>query len=147
MKLSIYRQRAPRSELDHGACIRGATTEADVDLVGLALDTDKPTLIGLDGQNTIIKTVAEGDDALTFEDLYDTCLTLGDLRNMKRAGVKSPDEVPSSRFRVALTFRLACDIDVALELTAANHGDVRKQLRDLIDGDASAVGRTKRLEP
>ena len=136
MKLSIYRQRTPHSELEHGACIRGATTEEDIDLIDLALSTEKPTLIGFQNQPTIIKTAKPGDESLSFEGLYDTCLTVSDLTKMKKAGVDKPEDLPKGKYVMSLTFRMVADVDLRLAITAENHGACRQRLLTLIDGDA-----------
>ena len=135
MKMSVYRQRTPRTEMEHGNCMRGSKTMEDIDLVELALATEKPVLMGLEGKSTIIKLFQEGDDALSFEALYDTCLTLTDLRNMKRAGVDKPEDVPEGKYRLEMIFRLEAELDMRIVLTAGDHGNVRKRFADLMRDD------------
>jgi len=137
MKMSVYRQRTPMFEVEHGACLSGATTEEDVELVEMALATEKPVLIGLDGQTTIIKISKPGDYVFTFEALYDTSITLTDLRRTKASGVKTPDEIPLDNFQVKLAVTIGhAELDLQVMLAASNAGDVRKRLRDLMDSDA-----------
>jgi nicotinamidase-related amidase len=41
--------------------------------------------MGFDGENVIVKVAAEGDGRLSYDALYDTCLTLRDLKRMQEA--------------------------------------------------------------
>lgn len=137
MKMSVYRQRAPVVQMDHGACIEGATTDEDVQLIEMALTTEKPVLIGLDGQNTILKTAVEGDEVHSFEGFYDTCITLGDLRKARSRGVKTPAEIPHEKYDCQILAIIHhAELDLNVRLTAASGGDLRKVLRDLLNNDA-----------
>ena len=80
MKMAIYRQRQAMSVLEHTACIRGAVTETDLDLIDSAVRPLKPVLLGLAGETAIIKPFVEGDDVHSFEALYDIAITGSDLR-------------------------------------------------------------------
>jgi hypothetical protein len=136
MKMAIYRQRQAMLQMEHTACIRGATTENDLDLLDLAVRLAKPILMGLAGETTIIKPYVEGDETLTFEALYDTTITLTDLQRMKQARVTSPEEIPPQRFRVDLVTTCQGVFDIGLMISAANDGDVRRKLHDLFETDA-----------
>ena len=92
--MSAYRQAEPMLAIEHAACIEGATTEQDVELIMMALTCEKPALIGLNGHSTIIKPAVDGDEAFSFEALYDVALTQADMQRMQRANVSSPDEIP-----------------------------------------------------
>ena len=86
--MSVYRQRqATPLQMAMTDCLGAAVTEEDTALIGLSVRSKKPALIGLDNLASIIKPVEEGDERLTFEALYDTCLTRVDLQKMKQAGV------------------------------------------------------------
>ena len=77
MKLSVFRQQKPRFELNLDVAMQAATTEQDLDvLMKLGIPNEKPVLIGLDNQPSIVKPYAEGDETQTFEALYDIALTV-----------------------------------------------------------------------
>jgi hypothetical protein len=140
MTMSVYRQRTPLLQLEHGACITGVTTEQDVDLIDLALSTDKPVLIGLDGQHSIIKTVGAGDERPSFESLYDTCITLSDLKKAKERGVPPGEAfLENYEVRLLITIREA-ELEVPAILAGCNHGDLRKLLRDLLNENSDFRG-------
>jgi hypothetical protein len=137
MKMSAYRQRTPMFEIEHGACISGATTEEDVELVEMALALEKPVPIGLDGQTTIIKMHKPRDDVHTFEALYDTAITLTDLKKVKQRGVKTPGEIPPEKFEVRIAVGISqAVIEIQATLAASSSGNLRKRLRDLLNEDA-----------
>jgi hypothetical protein len=136
MNLSVFRQQTPMFQLGLAACIKAATTQQDIDLIlKLAMTTDKPVLIGLDGHVSIVKVYAEGDENLSFEALYDTALTEHDLEKMQRSRAASPDAILLEKFRVEMIVAIDCTLDIPLMLAATNHGDVRKRLRDLVNGE------------
>jgi hypothetical protein len=129
--MTIYRAGAEPLIVRMADCLAGAVTETDTDLVNLCLRTKRPTLIGLDNQSTIIKPVEEGDDALSFEALYDNCLTLVDLQKMHRAGVNKPEDVPPDLYRAEVAVAIDGTCYLAVGLYAANIGDVRPRFREL----------------
>jgi hypothetical protein len=133
--MSVFRQQAAALLWEPAACLREATTEADVDLIMLAVRLDKPVLVGVDQQTSIVKPYQPGDAALSFEALYDTCVTLTDLQRMKRARVSSPETIPPHRFRVDLVTTCQGVFDIGLMISAANDGDVRRKLHDLFEND------------
>jgi hypothetical protein len=138
MKMSVYRQRTPVFQLEHGVCITGVTTSQDVDLIDLALSGDKPVLIGLDGQTTIIKTVGAGDEGHSFESLYDTCITLADLKKAKERGVPPGSEMPLDDYEVKLLVTIRdAELEVPAILAGRNHGELRKLLRDLLNENSA----------
>src|SRR5271166_3816952 len=81
MKMSVFRQQAEMVQFEHTACIGAATTEADVDLILLSLNIEKPALVGLDGQSSIVKPYVAGDETLSFEALYDDSLMIAAANN------------------------------------------------------------------
>jgi len=135
MKMSVFRQQAEMVQFEHTACIGAATTEADVDLILLSLNIEKPALVGLDGQSSIVKPYVAGDETLSFEALYDDAITSSDLAKMKERRVSSPADMPLEKFRVDLAVTIEGLVDVSLMIAAANNGDVRARLRKLNEHD------------
>ena len=133
--MSVFRQQAAPLLWEQAACLREATSEADVDLISLAIRLAKPVLVGIAEQTSIVKPYQPGDEALSFEALYDTCVTLTDLQRMKRARVTSPEAIPPHRFRVDLVTTCQGVFDIGLMISAANDGDVRRKLHDLFEND------------
>jgi hypothetical protein len=134
--MSVYRQRQPAPlKMTMAECLEAAVTEDDTDLVSHAVKSNKPALIGLDNQSSIIKLVAEGDESLTFEALYDTCLTVVDLKRMREAGVATPEAVPKQTYRTRVEIELGGMIHIDVALFADSTGDVRTQFRVLWDRD------------
>lgn len=130
--MSVYRQRQEVPlQMTMTDCLAAAATEDDTHLVSLAVKTQKPTLIGLDNQSSIIKLVEEGDESLTFEALYDTCLTLVDLKLMRAAGVKTPEEIPRQAHRLTVEIVMTGAVQINLALFADNQGDCRRRFREL----------------
>jgi len=116
-------------------CLKAATTKKDVDIIlKLAMTTDKPVLIGLDGQVSIVKVYTEGDENQSFEALYDTVLTEHDLKKIQRSGAASPDEIPLEKFRIELVVNIDCILDIPLMVAAFNQGDANRRLRSLLNG-------------
>jgi len=138
MKMAVYRQRRDMLEFEHDTCIRSAGSEDDVTLILRSMELEKPVLIGLDGQQTIVKPRKPGDEAHTFDTLLDTCLSAMDLRAMEEAQVTSPEEVPLHRYRLDLTVSLAhlTGLDFSLMIHGRNHGHARSTLRELVNTNA-----------
>lgn len=135
MMLSLYRQREKMQSLTNGACIAAAASEDDVRLIMTAVNTGRPAMAGIDGKPTIVKLQQEGDEALSFEALQDTCLTLTEIRKMREANVENPDEVPPDTYLVHVRCLLEGVIEFPLLMTATSHGNVYTRIRHLFAND------------
>ena len=136
MNLSVFRSRKPMFQLDLATAMQAVTTEQDLDvLMKLGIPNEKPVLIGLDNEPSIVKPYAEGDENQTFEALYDIALTVSDLNKMQRAGAETPDAIPPELFLVDLQVGIDCVIDLRLQVATANRGGVRKRVGDLFNTD------------
>ena len=89
MMLSVYRQGRTRSELDHNACIELAATSDDIELITFSFLNGKPALVGLNGGTAVVKPQEPGDEALSFESLYDTAVSGHEFQRLQRHQVKS----------------------------------------------------------
>lgn len=111
--LSVYRQRTPgRSQIEVAQAFRDATTEQDVQLIGLSMQLEKPVLVGLSGAVVIIQPAVDGDEAHSFEALFDTALTVSDLRRMQAADVNDPSHLPKVVWHVVFD----CPIETVLKV-------------------------------
>ena len=135
MMLSLYRRREPVRRVDDVAVIAAASRD-DVKLLGTALRSNRAALITLDGKPTIAKAEAAGDDRLSFEGLYDECLTQHDLERMQRAKVSSPDELPASACAVRIQVLLDDVVDVPLLIAVKTRDEVYGRIKQLFADDA-----------
>ena len=136
MNLSVFRSRKPMFQMDLATAIQAVTTEQDLDvLMKLGIPNEKPVLIGLDNEPSVVKPYAEGDENQTFEALYDIALTVSDLQKMQRAGAETPDAIPPERFLVDLQVGIDYVIELSLQVVATNRGSVRKQVEELFNTD------------
>jgi len=134
--MSVYRARAAPEQRTDEDCFAAATTKNDVQLIKLSIKTGHPVLIGLDGHNTIVKPVAEGDQAQSYEALYDTCYRTTDLERMQRAGVEHPSKVPLEVYRIEAHFELnALRMRLFIAVKGESNGDAVHRLRVLMETD------------
>ena len=135
MMLSLYRRSEPVRRVDDAAVIAAASRD-DVKLLGTALRSSRAALIALDGKPTIVKAEAAGDDRLSFEALYDECLTQHDLERMQRAKVSSPDELPESACAVRIQLHVDEVVDVPLVIAVKTRDEVYARIKQLFNADA-----------
>jgi hypothetical protein len=129
--MSVYRRQEVPLQMTMTDCLAAASTEDDTHLVSLAVKSQKPTLVGLDNQSSIIKLVEEGDESLTFDGLYDSCLTLVDLKLMRAAGVNTPEDIPKLAHRVTVEIVITGAVRITVALFADNQGDTKRRFREL----------------
>jgi hypothetical protein len=145
MMMSVFRQGRPRSQLDHLACMDIAASTLDLELITFAFMNAKATLVGMDGAEAIIKTLDAGDEAMSFEALYDSCITIRDLETMQRHKVTSPDALKSLLYQADLVFQVDFYPRVRLNLRAKDEQDFRDRLTVLLDNDAFKLRLTEEL--
>jgi hypothetical protein len=133
MMMSVYRQGRTRSQLDHLACIDMAATAEDSDLITFALLNAKPTIVGLEGGTAVIKPLEAGDEAFTFETLYDTAVSAHDFDRLKRHQVRSPDELKPRLYELVIVANIDFCPQVRVRLKAKDEHDARIRLRKLME--------------
>lgn len=133
--LSVYQAQRPLRHYAEADCFAACGNKQDIALLKLSIRTGHPVLIGLDGENTIVKPAGEGDEATSFEALYDTCHTVRDLDRMKAAGVDDPTLVPLETYRLDVRTDIVLPIGFPMAITARNSGDCRARLRELLEKD------------
>ena len=132
MLMSVYRQGRTRSELDHLACMDMAASAVDLDLITFSFINGKPVIAGLEGATAVIKPLEPGDEAHTFETLYDVALSQHDFERLKRHQVKSPDELKPKLFEAVIVEDIGFHPQVRVRLKAKDEAAVRAKLRELM---------------
>lgn len=130
--MTAYRRGEKLFRIDSLDCLAAVSTRDDMDLVEIAIAHAKPVLIGLNGHNTIVKTVGEDDEALSFDALYDTAFTTTDLDTMRRQKVDTPDQVKPDTFLMQIEFDLHARVPLKIALSAFTNGGCRPRLRELL---------------
>jgi hypothetical protein len=132
MMMSVFRQGRTRSQLDHLACIDLAASSADVDLITFSFLNNKPALVGLNGAQAVVKPEEPGDEAYSFETLYDTAVSQHVFARLQRHGVQSPDELKPRLYEAWLTIDIQVPPRVRIRLTAKDEPAARVKLRGLM---------------
>jgi hypothetical protein len=130
MKMSVFRQGRERAEMDHLACIERAVNNETIHMILHAHLQNQAVLVGLECGEAIIKPFAEGDDRLSFEDLYDTCVSLREFRRMRALKVTSRSEFPPHLY----------ELSVAIEPTVAPIARLRMKARSDLEVRAKLLG-------
>jgi len=140
MLMSVF---SPRTKvirvLDHLVCIRGAIDDDSVGMVTFAAFHGKPALVGLEGAEVILKPQEAGDEGLSFESLYDVCLTRHDYHKMKEAGVNRLEDVPPALYELKLIVRIEIEPRFFVRFPAKTEADARSRLKELINDDKDFV--------
>jgi len=133
MKLSVYRQGEAFTTMEEAEAIRDTSTLDDIDMIYLAAQLDKPALIGLNGRYAIVKKFAEGDEAHSFDALYDNnnCLTISDLKRQRQDNPQDPDHIPDHLYRVTLNVPAAAVLSVIVRVRATDRPELLSKLRHL----------------
>jgi hypothetical protein len=133
--MSVFQARQPVKQYAEPDCFAACGSTQDVQLIKLSIKTGHPVLIGLDGQNSICKPSADGDEAQSFEALYDTCYTTSHLVRMQQAGVDDPAKIPLDVYTFQTEFEIAVACRITIALAASSSGNALTRFRDLLDTD------------
>jgi len=133
MRMSVFRQGRTRSELDHLACMDMAASAVDLDLITFCFINGKPVIAGLEGATAVIKPLEAGDEALSFETLYDTAVSQHDFDRLKRHQVQSPDELKPRLYEFVIVANIDFCPQVRVRLKAKDEHDAHIRLRKLME--------------
>ena len=135
--LSVYRQGQALTRMEEHEIIRDASTLDDIDIVYLAIKHDKPALIGLKGEYAIVKNHVDGDEAHSFQALYDSpnCLTISDLMRMRQADVKDPEHLPEKVFRVQFSVPAGAVLNVFGQIKALGRPELISKVKQFMDDE------------
>ena len=145
MMMSVFYQGRTLTQLDHLACIEIATNNDDIEMITFAFLHDKPTLVGLDGKEAIIKPQQAGDEAMSFESLYDDCVSLRDFRTMQRHGVTSRDALLPLLYEVDLVAEINFRPRVKIRIRAKDEIALRARFRELLNEETFRAVLTQEL--
>ncbi len=132
MRMSVFRQGRTRSELDHLACMDTAASAVDLDLITFSFINGKPVIAGLEGATAVIKPLEAGDEALSFEGLYDSAVSAHDYERLKRHKVTLPDHLKPRLYEASLILEVGFNPQVRVRITAKDDATARSKLRELM---------------
>src|SRR5437763_1610305 len=137
MKMSVFRQGQGHPELaDHIDCMKLAATMEDSDMVLHAKLNDATRLVGLESGQVVIKQAKEGDEALRFEDLYDTAITQHEFGLMRTQKVRSREELAPEYFELRLGIQPSDQpVRLGLRVKAKGQYDVKALVQRLARED------------
>jgi hypothetical protein len=132
MMMSVFRQGRTRSEIDHLACIDLAATSEDIELITFSYLNEKPALVGLTGGTAVVKPQEAGDEALSFDTLYDTALTAHEFARLQRHGVKSPEDLGDRLYETEIVMEVSFHPRAVIRLRAKDETAARAKLHALM---------------
>jgi hypothetical protein len=129
MQFSVYKSGMKRLELSMAQLLDVMQTEDEIDLINMAVRFEKPTLLCDEGgDEIIIKPLADHDEALTFEGLFDMALSTVDLKRLKETDTI---ELPLVKFE--LRFDLHYDpVPTRVLINARSNNEVYGEFRRLL---------------
>jgi hypothetical protein len=133
MRMSVFRQGRPTTQLDHLAAIKLATEEHDLDLISWAHLNGKAVLTALERVACIIKPLESGDEGMSFDSLYDTAVTLRDFRRMREHKVQSPEAIGPSLYETVLVCEVEFNPRVRIQFKALDDKSAKETIQVLID--------------
>jgi hypothetical protein len=131
--MTVYHQAQPPQQIDHLVLMRNAVDNEAVAMILFVRQHGKPTLVGLESGQAIVKPQEAGDDGLSFEGLYDTAISIREYRAMMQHKVTSVADLPPSIFEMLVGLETPTIPKVKLRLKAKDEHDIRKRLPALIN--------------
>jgi hypothetical protein len=135
MMMSVFHQGGRTRQLDHLACIDIAVDTEAAEMILFAVLNNRSILVGLEDGEAIIKPLEAGDTSLSFEILYDSCISLREYRKMMELKLKSPSEFPPALYETEIVAQIGFAPRVRLRLRAKDDVAVRALLLRLINED------------
>jgi hypothetical protein len=133
MLMSVFRREHRPGRLDHLTLISGASGPEEVAMITFALTMNQPVLASHEGAPAIIKPFAAGDELLSYDALYDTCITAKQYQRMRQAKVKKVEDLPLHLYEVELKLDIELiNPGATVQLLAASDVDGRERLRRLV---------------
>ena len=136
MMMSVWRKRpdraSHRAELDHLACISMAVGPDDINMITWSLGSNRAALVGLGEATSIVKPLEDGDDKLSFDDLFDSALSMREYRRLKEHGVADTSELKDKLYRVTLVANLMAMPQASCLIKAKDDVDLGKKLTELV---------------
>ena len=133
MKMAVFRQGQKPEIADHLDVIRQSKAIEEVNLISWSLVSARPVLAGYRDAQAVIKLWQEGDEAQSFEALYDDAVTLRDLRRMMAHEVQLPEDIGPGLFEGRVVFDIAFRPSIRIQVPAATEAEARDKLRGIIN--------------
>jgi hypothetical protein len=133
MMLSVFRQGGRTQQLDHLAVIDLAVDDEAAQMVLFSRLRGKPTLVGLSDGQAIIKPLETGDDTLSFEGLFDTCVSIREYRRLIQHRKSDPADLPPFIYEIDIVADVGFSPTVRLRLKAKDDQDVKARLEALFN--------------
>jgi hypothetical protein len=135
MLMSVFAQGKATRQLDHLVCIRGAVDSESIGMITFSVLHNKPALVGFEGNQVIVKPEEDGDAGLSFESLFDNCISIREYRLLQRANVTRVEDLPPALYEARIVVRINILPTVRVRLLASGEADVRRKLADLLNHD------------
>jgi hypothetical protein len=135
MMMSVFTQRQPTRQLEHLALMRLATGAQSKEMVLFAQAQVQACLVVIEGQSAVVKPMAPDDNRLSFESLYDHCITPRDYQRMSEAQVSDLEMLPPSLFEAAMVIEGYFRRVVTIRLKAKDQIAAQNRFRELREDD------------
>jgi hypothetical protein len=135
MMMSVYTQGEVTRQLEHLICIRAAVDAESVAMITFAVMHGKPVLVGIDGAQSVVKPLENGDDGLSFESLFDDAISGDDYRKMEKAKVTAREDIPPAIYQALIHFQVNATPKVRVRVKARNETAARSVLRGLFEDE------------
>ena len=109
---------------------------SSVSMITFAVLHGKPVLVGVDGAQSVVKPLENGDEGLSFESLFDDAISGDDYRKMERAGVISREAIPPAIYEALIRVKVGVSPQVRVRIQARNDAEMRRGLRGLFENEA-----------
>ena len=136
MKMSVFRQGDPPAVMDHLACVENAVDDDAVQMIMASIINNLTVLVGQRNGEAIIKPWIEGDQKLSFEGLYDQCISLMEFRRMRELKVKSTADFPPHLYEVRVALDPQVLPQITMRLKAHNDMDANRKFKRLAGTNA-----------
>jgi hypothetical protein len=131
--MSVFRREHKPGRVDHLNLISAASGSEEITMITFSLTMNQVVLASVEGAPAIIKPFAAGDELLSYDALYDTCITAKQYQRMRKAKVKKVEDLPLKLYEVELKLDIAFVTPGAVvRLRAASDTDGRERLSRIV---------------
>jgi hypothetical protein len=132
MQMSMFRQGEPLEQIDHLACMKIAVGKDAINMILHARLHNAAVLVGLQSGQAVIKPYEENDEALRFEDLYDTAISLLDFHRMQQQKVRTREELAPHLYEMELLLIQKHPVSIRLRVKTKDQYDVPALIQQLV---------------
>lgn len=135
MKMSVFRQGRAYEQIDHVDLIKQAVGKSATAMILHARLHKATVLVGLQSGQSVLKLYEETDEALRFEDLYDTAISLQDFTKMQQQKVRTREELAPHLYEMELLLVMEHPISIRLQLKSKDQHDIPAMVQRLVRED------------